>query len=86
MAPWECFLVIGAALLILGDVVFGIVLREFYAGDVIWLVSAVALLPSVPTDGVQVQRPSPDVVMLLAAAAVVVSVSRRPDRGVLRPA
>jgi hypothetical protein len=38
-------LVVGGAVLLLGlDLIFGILLRDFYAGDLIWLASALVLI------------------------------------------
>lgn len=72
MAPWERYVVIGALVLILGDVVFGILLREFYAGDVMWLVSAIALVAFFANRQRAGSVPAYSSVMLLAAAAVAV--------------
>ncbi|HUG99681.1 MAG TPA: hypothetical protein VMQ83_10975 [Gammaproteobacteria bacterium] len=44
MSQWELFLVGGALVLVLGDLLFGILVREFYAGDVLWVGAAVALI------------------------------------------
>ena len=44
MSQSELLVVAGAALLVLGDLVFGVLLRDFYAGDLIWIGAALALL------------------------------------------
>jgi len=44
MSQWELFLVGGALVLVIGDLLFGILLREKYAGDLIWVAAAVALV------------------------------------------
>ncbi len=72
MAPWERYVVIGALVLILGDVVFGILLREFYAGDLMWLASAVALLAFYANRQRAGSVPAYASLMLLVAAAVAV--------------
>lgn len=72
MAPWERFIVIGAIILILGDVVFGVLLREFYAGDLVWLLSAGALLAYYANRTKPGLVPSYATVMLLIAAGIAV--------------
>jgi hypothetical protein len=72
MAPWERYVVIGALVLLLGDVVFGILLREFYAGDVMWLASAIALVAFYANRQRAGSVPAYASLMLLAAAAVAV--------------
>lgn len=72
MAPWERFVLIGALILILVELVFGILLREFYANDVIWLASVVALLAFYANRQRPGSVPAYESVMLLAAAAVAI--------------
>ena len=44
MSRWEQLTVAGALVIVLGDLLFGIILREFYAGDLLWIAAAVALV------------------------------------------
>jgi hypothetical protein len=70
MNAWERFIVIGALILVLGDLVFGILLRDFYAGDVVWLASAIALIAFYANRRWPGRVPAYTTVMLLAAVVV----------------
>lgn len=72
MTPWERFIIIGGLVLILSEVVFGILLRDFYTHDVTLLASAVALLAFYANRQRPGSVPSYESVMLLAAAAVAI--------------
>jgi hypothetical protein len=76
MAPWELFIVGGAALLILFDLVFGIVLDRYYAGALEWLAAAVAVVAFVANRQRPGSVPMYRSVMLLAAAAVALIAGR----------
>jgi hypothetical protein len=70
MSQWELFVIIGALVLVLGDLVFGIVLRDFYAGDLTWLAAAVALVAFFANRRTAGSVPMYGNLMLLAAAAI----------------
>jgi len=70
MSAWERFMVIGALILVLGDLVFGILLRDFYAGDVVWLASAIALIAFYANRRWPGRISAYTTVMLLAAVVV----------------
>ncbi len=76
MAPWELFIVGGAALLILFDLVFGIVLDRYYAGALEWLAAAIAVAAFVANRRRAGSVPMYQSVMLLAAAAVALIAGR----------
>ena len=63
-------MVIGALILVLGDLVFGILLRDFYAGDVVWLASAIALIAFYANRRWPGRISAYTTVMLLAAVVV----------------
>ena len=70
MSQWELFLVGGALLVVLGDLLFGILLREFYAGDVLWISAAVVLIAFAANRRAPGTVPMYSNVMLLAGAVV----------------
>ena len=70
MSQWEMFILAGALALIIGDLVFGILLREVYAGDLIWLGAAIAALAYFANRRAPGSVPMYRNVMLLSAAVV----------------
>jgi len=72
MSQWELFIVGGALLIVLGDLLFGLLLREYYAPDVIWGVAAIALVVFAANRRAPGSVPMYVNVMLLAGAAVAI--------------
>ena len=70
MSQWELFLVGGALIIVLGDLIFGLLVREYYAPDVIWGAAAVALVAFAANRRASSSVPMYLNVMLLAGAIV----------------